>query len=107
MNKGIKKNKMVQQQRTKRAQELSLQTIVVAALVLVVLIVIVIIFTGKTGQTAKQIDKTAEPFQSKLCEIPGTPRTCRNNVIGDSCEERGGFVIQDAECPLGGVCCSV
>ncbi|HII89121.1 TPA: hypothetical protein HA253_06005, partial [Candidatus Woesearchaeota archaeon] len=41
----------------KRAQELSLQTIVVAALVLVVLIVIVIIFTGKTGQTAKQIDK--------------------------------------------------
>lgn len=93
--------------KNKKAQGLSLQTIVIAALALIILIVLTLIFTGKLGQSGSQIDKTAEPFQSDQCEIPGTPRTCRNNIVGDSCEERGGFVIEDAECPLGGVCCSV
>ena len=81
-----------------------MQTIIIAALALIVLVVLVLIFTGKTGQTGKQIDKTAEPFFSNTCEIPGSPRQCRGNT---ECQEQGGFVIEDAQCTLGGVCCSI
>lgn len=86
----------------KKAQSMSINTIIIAALALIVLVVVVIIFTGKLRETGGQVSKQQEPFTGTACEIPGTPRACRDE---SDCVARGGAVV-NAECEFGS-CCSV
>lgn len=81
---------------------MSINTIIVAALALIVLVVVVIIFTGKLRETGGQVNKQQEPFTGSACEIPGTPRTCRDE---SDCVARSGSVV-NADCEFGS-CCSV
>jgi cell division protein FtsN len=94
---------MIQAISTKKAQGLSITTVIIAAIAIIVLVVMIMIFTGKIKQSSSQIDQQQEQFTGDNCEVPGTPRTCRE---GNDCTDRDGFIIRDAECDLG-VCCSI
>ena len=56
----------------KRAQGLSLSTIVIAAIALIVLIVLIAIFTGRLSLFGKNYDQTAETTANKVCNSVGT-----------------------------------
>ncbi len=85
-----------------KAQSMSINTIIIAVLALIVLVVIIVIFTGKLRESSVQVGKQQEAFTGTACEIPGTPRVCRDDV---DCVNRGGSIV-NADCDSG-VCCSV
>ena len=83
----------------KKAQGLSLNVVIVAALVLVVLIVLVVILTGRTGkftEGTKEVDKDYAPGK---CEIPGTGRSCEGTCPS------GTVSVGDMDCGIGLTCC--
>ena len=85
-----------------KAQSMSINTIIVAVLALIVLVVIIVIFSGKLRESSTQVGKQQEAFTGNACEIPGTPRICRDE---SDCTNRGGSIV-NADCDSG-ACCSV
>jgi len=67
---------------SKRAVELSMTTIIVAAIALIVLVVIVIIFTGQSGKFRRGLDD---------CSARG----------GDKCTQTGPLCVADGGIPAG------
>jgi len=55
----------------KRAQGISLNTIIIAAIALIVLVVLVAIFTGRISMFSKGYDDTSEDTQSRVCNAQG------------------------------------
>ena len=79
----------------KKAQGLSMTTIIVAMLALIVLIVLVAIFTGKIGNFGSDIDTSVDMFKGK-CVLPGTSRKC---IEKDECiSQNYGRSIGDYDC---------
>ncbi len=90
----------------KKAQGMSMDTIIVAAIALIVLIVIVMIFTGKIGKAREETEKASAGFGADVCKVPGTTRECASSDA--ECSQRGGSVFTP---PTSGwkdcrVCCS-
>ena len=84
----------------KKAQGLSLQTLVIAILALIVLVILVTIFTGKTAQVNKDITQC-----SGLLDFGESKGTCSP---GPDCA--AGQIKASAfgsECPKGQICCIV
>ena len=90
----------------KKAQGLSMTTIIVAALTIIVLVVLVAIFTGKIGTFGGNIDETLGEFKNK-CQLPGTNfRRCVNTTsCGPDTDYGGLIVLGNHDCPTGEVCC--
>ena len=63
----------------KRAQGLSMTTIIIAMLAFIVLIVLIAIFTGKIKNFGSDIDESVDSFKGK-CVLPGTSRQCVTNT---------------------------
>jgi hypothetical protein len=74
-----------------KAQGLSLNTIIIAALVLIVLVVLIVIFSGKIGDFGKGSESCPGKCASSMT-------ACENNIGYklDSCSSNGGFC-----CPSG------
>jgi len=65
----------------KKAQSLSMNTIIIAVLALIVLVVVVIIFTGKTGQFTKETSSCTTKGgmclpKDQPCAVPAPFNTC-------------------------------
>lgn len=73
----------------KKAQGLSLNVIIIAALGLLVLVILAIVFTGKTGTFVKESDK---------CEIQGG--TCV--LSKDECSGQYQRIVSSAACDYNG-----
>ena len=86
----------------RRAQSMSINTIIIAVLALIVLVVIIVIFTGKLRESSVQVGKQQEAFTGTACEIPGTPRARRDE---SECVNKGGNMV-NADCEFGS-CCTV
>lgn len=76
----------------KKAQGLSVNTIIIAAIALIVLVVLIAIFTGRFGLFSKGLDQA-----TNICKLPGTNRVCcsTGNTLPDppgekwsDCEEK-------------------
>ncbi len=76
--------------RSKRAQGMPLNVIIIAILVLIVLVVLAIIFAGKIGQFGKGTTESEKQYQATTCAVPGTGRYCGPCKEGDS-EVAGSF----------------
>jgi len=61
----------------KKAQGISLTTIVIAVIALIVLIVVIIIFANKMSDSSKASGEVSEQYKGEICELPGTTRTCK------------------------------
>ena len=90
----------------KRAQGMSLTTIIVAALALIVLIVLIAIFSGKIGIFSKESANTAESATSSICNRvheEGKRGFCKS--AGENCptgiEQAGVWT----DCGAGVSCC--
>ncbi|MFO8016842.1 MAG: hypothetical protein R6U32_07105 [Candidatus Woesearchaeota archaeon] len=93
----------------KKGMELSMNTIIIAAIGLMVLVVLVMIFTGKMSDIRQSTNKTESQFSQERCEVPGTGRECM--ISEDACKKKGGFVYSEPEggwsdCSSIEVCCS-
>ncbi|MFH2027601.1 MAG: hypothetical protein ABIJ08_00545 [Nanoarchaeota archaeon] len=88
----------------KKAQGLSLQTIIIAAIVLIVLIVLWAIFTGQIGGFSKGVTETKKDCKS-ICTATGiyTGGDMSNAVDKKTCPQFTTFVglIDDVAC-----CCT-
>jgi hypothetical protein len=86
--------------KNKKAQGLSLTTIIVAILVLLVLVVVALVFTGALGDFAQRI---REFFASKECvrDIGGDERPAETGCEEDE-RQYVGFVKMENE---GHICC--
>lgn len=89
----------------KKAQGLSMNVIIIAALALIVLIVLVVIFTGRAKIFSKTTSDQTSKFTGNNCEIPGTNNECFSNA--DTCSERGGAYTEKdyADCVSDSGCC--
>jgi len=78
---------------SKKAQGISINTIIIAAIALIVLVVLVMIFTGRLGLFSKGVEETttcdqackAAGFDGKADREPSADGTCRDdskNLIG-------------------------
>ena len=86
--------------KNKKSQGLTLNTIIVAALVLIVLVILVLIFTGRMGITREQIDLCANNGGICQDECEGTysrqmPYEC--DLDGDGTPNEGAGID--------GICC--
>ncbi|MBS3158371.1 hypothetical protein J4206_03715 [Candidatus Woesearchaeota archaeon] len=61
--------------KSKKAQGMPINIIIIAAIALIVLVVLVVVFSGKFGKFGTGVDDTANSFKN-MCEIPGTSREC-------------------------------
>ncbi|MFC1691539.1 hypothetical protein ACFL0W_05155 [Nanoarchaeota archaeon] len=84
--------------------DLSMNTIVIAAIALIVLIVLVIIFSSKIGLFGEGVSQESSRISGEKCEIPGA-RTCVADA--DACDAKNGKLIAslDETCTAG-LCCS-
>lgn len=89
---------------SKKAQDLSLTTIIVAAVALIVLVVLIAIFSGKIRIFSSGVDDETNSYTSKQCEAPGLQRRCETSPSGE-CSE-GGNLVEGYECPIGKICCA-
>lgn len=78
----------------KKAQGISITTIIVAAIALIVLIVLVAIFTGKLGTWGKDVGE----FQKTTCEAQGY--SCVDGGCAENQVQVYGFT-----CDGGKICC--
>ena len=89
---------------SRKATEMSFNTIIVAILAVIVLIILVMIFSGKMSKTGEETNRLEKEYSKDKCEIPGTTRLCR---VADECRRAGGFVYPETDCSAQGlVCCS-
>lgn len=85
----------------KKAQGISLHTIVIAALALIVLVVLVLVFSGKIGESSKGVSEVQSSIGTDKCNVPGV-RQC---VASGSCmKELGQY---SSTCPSDQICCAV
>lgn len=63
----------------RKGAELSLNVIIIAVIVIIVLVVLVIIFSGRTQIFTRTTHETSEPYESNVCDVPGTGRFCASN----------------------------
>src|SRR3989344_2389511 len=63
----------------KKAAELSMNVIIIAALGLLVLVIIAVIFMGRAGQFSKGVGDVDTAAQKMLCQKPGTTNACIYN----------------------------
>ncbi len=83
--------------KNKKAQGLSLNTIIIAALVLIVLVVLIMIFTGRMGWFNIGLFNATTP---KTCgEMGGTP------TPEDQCSIEQRVLVQVSDLEPGEVCC--
>ena len=82
----------------KKAQGLSLNTVIIAAIVLIVLVVLVMVFTGRMGGFTSGISDQTE----KTCKEAGGKDD--NGCAPDKCPLQN-RVILPVEMPDGKVCC--
>lgn len=86
---------------SRKAQGLSLNTVIIAALGLIVLIILVLVLTGRIRGTSEGIEKTQDIVDTSKCEIPGV-RKC---VLMDQCEN--GELFSLPGCDAGTFCCEL
>ena len=86
---------------SKKAQGLSLNVVIIAALVLIVLVVLVVIFSGRTALFSKGTAEVQEQYSGQKCEIPGTGRVCAAN----SCPPGKIAMGDNLDCGSGWLCC--
>ena len=94
----------------KKAQGLSLTTVIIAAIVIIVLIVLVMIFTSRTGKFRGGVEKT----ESMLCTGPDHPNA--RCYTGTYCYSAGaedgrtqkveGGPFYDCDTSAGKICCT-
>ena len=76
--------------KTKKAQGLSLNIVIIAVIVLIVLVVLAMVFTGKIKFFGKGVSDTSSQFTSgTTCEVAGTSNTCMYSE--DECSSKGGI----------------
>lgn len=61
---------------TKKAQGISINVIIIAAIALAVLVVLFAIFTGRIGLFSKGVKETETGAYSCVCSEPGKGRVC-------------------------------
>lgn len=74
-----------------KAQGLSLNTIVIAALVLIVMVVVIAIFTGGVGEIGGWFGECTS--KGAKCSLP------------DACESKGGIEVPGRGCGENEICC--
>ena len=70
----------------KRAQGISLHTIIVAVIGIIVLVIVILALKQKITSTKAQIDEKSDEFKQK-CALPGSGRRC----VSGGCASSGGF----------------
>ena len=86
----------------KRAQGLSLNIIVVAAIVLVVLIVLVIIFGSKMNLFGNKYDSSKNTVEKKLCAVDGGVCVSKDAY---NCNDIRGGSVDWIDCSNSQKCC--
>ncbi len=84
----------------KKSQGLTLNTIIIAALVLIVLVILVLIFTGRMGLTRKQIDECVN--NGGICQEECTGTYARQMTY--ECDNDGDGTPNEGA-TIDGVCC--
>ena len=87
----------------KKAQGLSVNIIIIAAIALIVLVVLVAIFTGRLGIFTKGLQETGDPTKGCNANEQGFNFGVAE-VVGDSCPEGKRRIM--AKVPQGHVCCT-
>lgn len=87
--------------KTKKAQGMPLNVVIIAVLVLVVLVVLVIIMANKISSTNKETEKIQNQYSVDKCAIPGTGRECV--AIGVGCGSRE--YLGEMDCGASKICC--
>lgn len=85
----------------KKAQGLSLNVVIIAAIVLIVLVVLVVILTGRTRLFTKGTTEITEKYSTNNCVIPGTGRECYANQCPTGRVDEGA-----KDCGPSSRCCS-
>ena len=88
----------------KKAQGISINTIIIAAIALAVLVVLFAIFTGRIGIFSSGVKDTDNCFQK--CESLGLPR--RQDLDQNQCAQQSGTFIaaKFSDTPQNGCCCT-
>ncbi len=84
----------------KKSQGLTLNTIIIAALVLIVLVILVLIFTGRMGITRQQVDDCVN--NGGVCQQECTGTYSRQVVY--ECDNDGDGTTNEGS-TIDGVCC--
>lgn len=91
---------------SRKAQGLSLTTVIIAVLVIIVLVVLVLIFSGKLKIFGSTTSETASQYGSDKCLNPATNNECVSSKI--ECDQKGGAYMEVqggyADC-YGAQCC--
>jgi len=84
----------------KKAQGLSMNTIIIAVIGLLILVILALVFSGKITTTREGIEDVEKTADITKCEIPGV-RTCTESA--KCARELGQY---SASCPQGKLCCA-
>jgi len=87
----------------KKAQGISLNTIIIAAIALVVLIVLIAIFSGRIKIFSGSYDKSSQDTQGQVCNAQGGMCEMPPCSSGNAIYPAGGGSWID--CGIGQVCC--
>ncbi|HII16786.1 TPA: hypothetical protein HA361_02635 [Candidatus Woesearchaeota archaeon] len=91
----------------RKAQGISINTIVIAAIALVVLVVVIAIFTGNLGSFATDL-KNAKGDQTKICSSQAIVGVTSSSIKTlEECQAVKGRTILAADAGSGSVCCIV
>jgi uncharacterized membrane protein YqiK len=78
--------------RSRKAQGMSLNVIVVAVIVLIILVVLILIFSGKLKIFSSKTTETTSQYESTKCLVPGTNNECSYDP--KECASKGGSYNQ-------------
>ncbi|MBU0536122.1 MAG: hypothetical protein KKE20_04100 [Nanoarchaeota archaeon] len=89
--------------KSKKGVEMTLNTIIIAAIALIAMIILILFLTGNMGRARQNINKTSVTYGDN-CEIPGSGRDCKTP---EECRNVGGvnYGTNFPDCK-GMVCCS-
>lgn len=73
----------------KKAQGMSLNVVIIAAIALIILVVLVLIFTGKTKFFSKTATDTSAQYTAGVCKNPATNNYCSSDSSGSDCTSKG------------------
>lgn len=85
----------------KKAQGLSLNMIIIAALALIILVVVVLIFSGKVGKTSEGISEVQGSVDIEKCNIPGVRKCVESGMCMRELSQ------YSASCDAAEVCCAI